>query len=83
MLVILVVGKITCPNCNRGSVTCSTCRGSGKSQCGGCTGAGKKACSKCNGSGTNKVSYNCTHGNGPDKSHYYCSKHGNAVSQYH
>ena len=55
MLVILVVGKITCPNCNRGSVTCSTCRGSGKSQCGGCTGAGKKACSKCNGSGTSFI----------------------------
>lgn len=52
-------------------------------QCTVCSGTSKIKCNICKGQGTTEVLSACTHGHGPNSSHYYCLNHGNDVSQYH
>ena len=82
---MFLIGYSACPNGQY--KTCTTCSGNGTvsstTTCTNCSGSGKITCTNCSGSGTIKTSNNCTHGFGPNSSHYYCPKHGNSVSQYH
>ena len=78
----------TCSTCSgTGKVTttpnCTSCAGTGRKTCSSCSGSGTKRCGTCNGQGTTTKTENCSHGRGPNSSHYHCSSHGNDVNQYH
>ena len=66
-----------------GFTPCLACSSSGRVSCSNCAGSGVSQCDTCGGSGTRAIQYNCGHGFGPNRTHYYCSVHGNSVSQYH
>ena len=61
---------------------CIECSQSGQISCSGCTGSGVISCTGCNSSGSISERHNCS-AHGLWSSHFYCSKHGNSVIEYH
>ena len=55
----------------------------GKINCSNCSNTGKLNHSTCDGTGSIKTSNKCEHEYNPDSDHFWCSNHGNSVSEYH
>ena len=74
---------VPCGTCNGSQyVDCGACKVTGKVLCSACNGNGSTSCGKCLGSGSSQSKQNCV-SHDSWTSHYYCSIHGNSVSEYH